>query len=376
MSKANSTALAVCVIAFLGGCSGADGAGNSGSAQPSEETVDSVDQAATTCSVPSFITQSPTPTGWATQNGGTTGGGTAKATTVTTLAQLNSAAKGTTAAVIYVQGKLAQGTVTIGSNKTIIGCSGNNALNGHVELKGSSNVILRNLNVIGYNCAPPDVNTATGGQCQNGQDAMTIEKDSHHIWIDHSAISDGSDGNLDITHASDDITISYTKFFYSTKRSDPNDTGAAGHRFSDLIGHSDSNGSEDTGHLNITFHHDWWAQNVVERAPRIRFGKVHLYNDLWTNTGDDYCIGVGVGANVRSEENAFIGVKTPIDTTSYVNSSIAKSVAKSTSNLYSGTSGKSPADLNASSVFAPPYSFSAESASAVQADVQANAGPK
>jgi pectate lyase len=55
-----------------------------------------------------------------------------------------------------------------------------------------------------------------------------------------------------------------------------------------------------------------------ERAPRIRFGKVHLYNDLWTSSGDDYCIGVDVGANVRSEENAVISVKTPIDTTAFL----------------------------------------------------------
>jgi pectate lyase len=376
MSKASSVALALCVVAFVGGCSGADGAAGPDGASMPEDNVGTVDLAATGCTIPSFITQNPTPHGWATQNGGTTGGGSAAAVTVTTLSQLNNAAKGTNSAVIYVLGKLAQGTVTIGSNKTIIGCSGNNALNGHVELKGSNNVILRNLNIIGYNCAPPDVDTSSGGECQNGQDAMTIERTSRHIWIDHSAISDGSDGDLDITHGSDDITISYTKFFYSSKRSDPNDTGSKGHRFSNLIGHSDSNGSEDSGHLNITFDHDWWAQNVVERSPRVRFGKIHLYNNLWTNSGNDYCIGVGVGANVRSEGNALIGVKTPIDTTSYVNSSTAKSYAKSTNNLYSSTSGKSPADLNASGVFSPPYSFSVESASAVQADVQANAGPK
>jgi pectate lyase len=343
---------------------------------PNEEEPGSEAEAAGACVIPSFVSATPSPIGWASENGGTKGGGSATPTVVTTLAQFNAAAKGTTPAVIFVNGNLAQGTATIGSNKTIIGCSGTGTLNGHVELKTSTNVILRNLHIVGYNCAPPDVDTSTGGQCQNGQDAVTVEKESKNLWFDHDAISNGSDGNLDIVHGSDFITISYTKFFYSTKRSDPHDTGSKGHRFSDLVGGSDSNGKEDSGHLNITWHHDWWADFVVERMPRVRFGKNHLFNNLWTAAGNDYCIGVGVGASILSEHNAFVGVKTPIDITSFVNESKAQSSAKSVGNLYSGTSGATPKDLNAGSVFTPPYSYSAEAASAVQADVQANAGPK
>jgi pectate lyase len=327
---------------------------------------------ATTCSVPSFISGTPSPIGWASENGGTKGGGSASSTVVTTLSAFNSAASGSTARVIFVSGKLAQGTATIGSNKTIIGCSGTTpTLNGHVELKGSANVIIRNMNIVGFNCAPPDVNTSTGGQCQNGQDAVTVEKESRNIWFDHDAISDGSDGNLDIVHGSDFITVSYTKFFYSTARSDPHDTGASGHRFSNLIGGSDSNTSEDSGHLNITWHHDWWGQLVVERQPRIRFGKNHLFNNLWTSSGDSYCIGAGAFANILDQNNAFIKVKNPINSTSFDNSS---TVVVSQGNLYSGISGSTA--NKGSSAFSPPYSFSLESASAVQADVQANAGPK
>jgi pectate lyase len=122
----------------------------------------------------------------------------------------------------------------------------------------------------------------------------------------------------------------------------------------------------------VTWHHDWWGQYVVERQARVRFGKNHFFNDLWTSSGDNYCIGLGVSANILSEENAFIGVKTPIDTTNYSDSN---SVAKSTNNLYSNTSGNAVADVKAGSVFSPPYTYTTEAASAVQADVQANAGP-
>jgi pectate lyase len=324
------------------------------------------------CSLPSFIDTQSSPIGWASQGSGTTGGGEVAPILVTTLADLSNVVKGVNAAVVYVKGNLAQGTLTIGSNKTIIGCSEGGTINGHVQLSGSKNVIVRNLHITGYNCAPPDVDVSNGGVCQYGEDTITAQATSTNLWFDHDAISDGSDGNLDISHASDYITVSYTKFFYSTQRNDPNDTGAAGHRYSSLKGHSDSNASEDTGHLNITFHHDWWSTYAMQRMPRVRFGKVHLFNNLWTAAGNAFCIGVGVGANVLNEYNAFIGVKTVIDTTGY---SDASSVAKSLNNLYSNLSGNPVADLSPSSVFVPPYAYTPEAASAVQADISENAGP-
>jgi pectate lyase len=342
-------------------------------------TEDAAEQAGGTlgpCTLPAYLATDPSPIGWASTQGGTSGGGAATPQVVTTLSAFKRAAAGTTPAVIYVNGRLASGTVNIGSNKTIIGCSAGARLTGHVELKGSQNVIVRNLEVVGFNCAPPDVDPADGGACEDGQDAMTIEKGARHIWLDHDAFSDGSDGNLDITHGADLITVSYTRFSYSSARQDPNDTGAAGHRFSSLVGGSDSNGSEDAGKLSVTWHHDWWAGPVVERQPRIRFGKNHLFNNLWTSAGNNYCIGAGVGANILSEDNAFVGVKTPIDTTKFVKPSVAPTFALSRRNLFSGTSGAAVRDLSPAQVFVPPYAYTPTPAAEVQAAVIAGAGPK
>jgi len=50
-------------------------------------------------------------------------------------------------------------------------------------------------------------------------------------------------------------------------------TGPSGHRFSNLIGSGD-NVLTDVGHLNVTWHHDWWAENVNQRMPRTRFGQI------------------------------------------------------------------------------------------------------
>src|SRR2546421_6179097 len=90
--------------------------------------------------------------GWASVAGmgvtTTTGGGTTTPLRVTTLEQLNSAAAGTNAAVIWLQG-VVSGNVTIGSNKTIVGvCDAE--IRGHVEMSGSTNGIVRNITIVGY----------------------------------------------------------------------------------------------------------------------------------------------------------------------------------------------------------------------------------
>ena len=84
------------------------------------------------------------------------------------------------------------------------------------------------------------------------------------------------------------MTVSWTKFRYSASRVSRY-TGEV-HHFSNLVGGSDSKTSG-AGHLRVTWHHDWWADHVVERQPRVRFGDVHVFNSLYTSTGDNYCIG-------------------------------------------------------------------------------------
>jgi pectate lyase len=296
--------------------------------------------------------------GWASvEDGGTrtTGGEGGPTTTVTTLAELTAAVKGTNAQVIQIRGTIS-GDITIGSNKTLVGLCGA-AFHGHISMNRSVNVIIRNLVIVGKNCAD------TSGDCQSGDDTITVQGSAHHLWFDHDDISDGTDGNLDITHASDFITISWTKFHYSGRRS-------GGHQFSNLIGHSDDNAAEDTGHLRITFHHTWWADNAVERMPRVRFGRVHVFNSLWTASGNGYCIGVGNDSNIRSENNVFIGVQNPIK--DYRTNNVG--LIRSSGNDYSRASGTTD-DIGSGTVFTPGYSTSLDPTSSVEAAVRAGAGP-
>src|SRR5262252_6967406 len=185
--------------------------------------------------------------GWASMAGmnvtTTTGGGNATPQTVTTVAELNAAVAGTNPAVIYVSGVLPNGVIEVGSNKSIVGLCGAE-IHGHMDLNGSSNVIIRNLKIVGYavgDCSLDPTYDSTVG-CSSGYDAVTIIYGAHHIWVDHCDISDGTDGNLDVSIGSDFVTISWTKFHY-TSRTDPigNDsTGAYGHRFSNLVGGADN----------------------------------------------------------------------------------------------------------------------------------------
>jgi pectate lyase len=190
---------------------------------------------------------------------------------------------------------------------------------------------------------------------------MSIGDGAHHVWVDHCDVSDGSDGNLDVNDRADYVSISWTKFSYSGQR-------VGGHQFSNLIGSSDS-ASTDAGHLRVTYHHDWWADNVDERMPRVRYGEVHIFNNLYTAVGNNYCVGLGFYANVLTEGNAFYGVKDPIQSTGYSND---VSIVVSHQNLYVGTSGDT-ADKG-SNVFVPPYAYTLDEARMVQAEVSHGAG--
>lgn len=94
--------------------------------------------------------------GWASQNGGTTGGGTAAETTVTTYAQLKSAIENTSVKVIRVSGTItvtARLSLQDQSGKTLYGASGARLVSadqtkdgsGIINIKRCSNIVIRNL---------------------------------------------------------------------------------------------------------------------------------------------------------------------------------------------------------------------------------------
>jgi pectate lyase len=301
--------------------------------------------------------------GWASQNGGTTGGGSAAETTVTTYAQLKSAIENSAVKVIKVTG-----TITITTRlsfqdqtgKTIYGTSGAKLVStnqtkdgsGIINIKRVKNLIIRNL-----------IFEGPGAYDTDGWDNAILDECTN-VWVDHCEFRDGVDGNFDIKNKSDYVTVSYTKFGYLKAPKPGGSGGSDDHRYSNLIGSSDG-ATGDRGKLRITFARCWWAPGCKERMPRVRFGQVHLINNYFNSTVSNKCIAAGFEANLLVERNSFDGVKTPIDLMT------GFTAVTAVDNVFANTTGN---QLGSKTAFTPPYTIVKLAASAVKADITAGAG--
>ncbi|WP_327405845.1 polysaccharide lyase family 1 protein [Streptomyces sp. NBC_01288] len=275
---------------------------------------------------------------------GTTGGGSATAVTVSTLDAFKSAVTGSSSKVVKVNGLISlSGQVDIGSNTTVLGVgSASGFTGGGLRLKKVTNVVVRNLN-ISKPVAPAD--------------GITVQA-STQVWIDHNAFSsdldhgkDYYDGLLDITHASDYVTVSWNTFKNHYKGS--------------LVGHSDNNASEDTGHLRVTYHHNWFDQ-VNSRIPSLRFGTGHFY--------DNYVVGAETAVHSRMGAQMFVQNNVFRDTEVAVTTNRDSDV-DGYANLSGNDLGGAATEISQVGTFtSPPYSYTAEPASTVVASVTAGAG--
>ncbi|KAI8183891.1 putative pectate lyase A [Colletotrichum sp. SAR 10_75] len=286
--------------------------------------------------------------GYATLNGGTSGGAGGTVTTVSSLAEFTAAVneKDTAAKIVVVKGVI-KGTanVRIGSNKSVIGLPGAGFDGIGLHARRQSNIIVRNIK-------STNVLASTG-------DGLKIEQ-STNVWVDHCEFSsalvsdkDYYDGLVDASHAADYMTISYTYFHDHWKTS--------------LIGHSENNGDEDKGHLRITYAHNYWA-NFGSRGPSLRFGTGHIYNSYYLNGNSG--INTRQGAQVLIQSNVFKNVSVPITT----QDSDIVGYAVAIDNDLGGAANTAPVGtMNANS---PGYSYSLLGSANVVATVPGQAGQK
>ena len=101
------------------------------------------------------------------------------------------------------------------------------------------------------------------------------------------SLSNYGDGLIDITRAATDVTISWCKF--------------SNHRKVMLIG-SDPDQTDDRN-IRVTLHHNWFKR-TNSGHPRLRFGKVHAFNNYYDRWGD-YAIGCSQDGECVSEANIF-----------------------------------------------------------------------
>ena len=296
--------------------------------------------------------------GWATENGGTTGGASYSSVTVDNVSDLKSYAKAGNK-TIYIKPGTYAGTIEVGSNVTLYGYPGviitQPSTGSGIKLSGAKNVIIRNISVKGV-----------GAVDEDDEDCLQINHESKNIWVDHVHVYDGHDGNMDIVNQSDYITVSWSKFTYTS--------ASKNHQFSNLFGNSDSK-TDDANALKITVHHNWWGEGVKERMPRVRFGQVHVVNNLFNSSSASYCVRAGMKANIRVESNVFIGVKNPLD---YNNQSKEDAKVSMIGNYYEKTSGNTTGQGTA---FTPAYSMNVTDVStqanayALRDSIEAYAGP-
>ncbi|GAA2708782.1 pectate lyase family protein [Actinoplanes palleronii] len=194
------------------------------------------------------------------------------------------------------------------SNTTIVGLANARLIGLNLLVSTADNVIIRNLRLEdAADCFPLwDPTDGAAGNWNSAYDLITLTGGTH-VWADHNTFSDGNnvdsgqpeyfgrpyqvhDGALDVIRASDLVTISYNVFQEHDKTM--------------LIGSTNTVGA-DVGKLRVTVHHNKFA-NVGQRAPRVRFGQVDVYDNYYYATDEDtyqYSWGAGVYSAIYAENN-------------------------------------------------------------------------
>jgi pectate lyase len=295
--------------------------------------------------------------GWAAFGAGTTGGSGGSVTTVHTRDELAAAVAGSVPKIVLVQGDIAGPTcagladpgysldaylaaydpavwgratdpsgpleqarvrsvanqralteIKVGPNTTVYGLAGATLRHLTLMIDTAPNVIVRNLRLEDAADCFPRWRPTDGaeGNWNSEYDLISVRR-STNVWIDHNTLSDGDnpdsgqpvyfgrpwqvhDGALDITHTSDLVTVSWNVF--------------TNHDKTMLIGSSDTVGP-DVGKLRVTLH-DNVFDGVGQRAPRVRFGQVDVYNNYFkVREPYEYSVGIGVQSAVYLENNAF-----------------------------------------------------------------------
>lgn len=350
------------------------------------------------------IRQAAPPDGWAAQAGGTRGGGDAPAAKVLTVgnaAQLREALGKSIqgSRIVQVQGVIdmsegrpytsnadqaRRGQVALPANTTLIGIGPDAGFtNAHLKVSKVAQVIIRNLKLRNPCDIAPEWDPQDGktGNWNADFDAISIVG-AHHVWIDSNSFTDAPltddtlpvehgkirqchDGSLDIRDGSDYVTVSYNHF--------------ALHEKNMLIGASDK-AAIDAGRLRVTISNNLF-EHVATRSPRVRFGQVHLFNNL--HVGDrkhpvyrhGYGVGVAKQARIVSHANVFeiAGARSCLDAVRpFATGADAGSFAD-TGSLLNGAP-LAPCGAGSPPAWIVPYPFAPLPAESVPAHVRAHAG--
>lgn len=311
------------------------------------------------------LVQAQTPIGWASLNGGTTGGKGGDTIIVSSKSELRDVLNLPQKRIILINNTLpfdGERLFINEGNLTVLG-AGENAMiqNGGLALD-ADNIIIRNLSFADYY-----QDGHWDGKGNAGSDAISVY--GKNIWIDHCEFSHGFDGLLDITREADFVTVSWCKFFNHNK------VMLIGSRDTDTISRE---------HLRTTIHHCWFdgcstfydsvdmkEYRLTQRMPRVRFGDVHVFNNYYEQVGD-YGIAARFESDVAIENNYFRNLQDP-----HIINDIGKGIDDpdlvASGNIYDNTGGNAQVNGKA---FNPSafYSYILDPAIDIPALVMNNAG--
>ncbi|WP_323845704.1 CBM35 domain-containing protein [Microbulbifer magnicolonia] len=318
------------------------------------------------------------PVGFASQNGGTTGGAGGAVVYATSGTEIHAAlcnrAASDTPIVIQVEGTINHGNtskvsgascntaedkieIKDVSNVSIIGV-GSGALFDElgIHIRNASNIILQNLHVRNVK--------KSGSPTSNGGDAIGMESDVFNVWVDHVTLeasggeSDGYDGLFDMKATTQYVTLSYSILRGS-------DRGG-------LVGSSDS----DDTNGPVTYHHNLF-ENLKSRVPLLRHATAHAFNNHYRGIRDSG-MNPRIGGRIRADNNYFEDSKDVLGTfytndMGYwdVNGNIFSNITWTADGDDNHPAGPNPVSTTSISI---PYSYPLDDAGCVPQIVLATAG--
>lgn len=244
------------------------------------------------------------PIGFATLNGGTTGGKNGQTVSVSNYADLKRYAESAAVYTILINGTISNGSaggqIRVASNKSLIGVGSTAFLSGvGLDIGGStSNVIVPNLKMTLVGVSTPSN--------INGGDVIGISGNASNIWIDHNELFsenpntqtniDKYDGLIDIKGQTSFITLSYNYLH--------------DHHKGGLVGAADNDLHADR---KVTMHHNYY-KNVKLRVPMYRGATGHFFNNYIVGAKD--ATEIRANTCVRVERNYYESLHYSIYTTS------------------------------------------------------------
>jgi pectate lyase len=236
-----------------------------------------------------------------------------------------------------VSGEIRLGSeIEVASNKTIDGRDAKITVRGKLEMSGVNNVVIHNIRVTG-----------------SPEDAVQIKGGSSNIWLDHLDLSNSGDGLIDITQGSTNVTVSWTRFTNHDKVM--------------LLGID----GDDARPPNVTIHHCFF-DGTGQRHPRLRFGKVHMFNNYLRNWYH-YGVASSDGGQTLSEANIYQAGSDPRAVLTHMADDANEGMVRSVGDL--ALNGAIITQRTPESVFTPPYGYQLQPATTTLADtIAANAG--